>query len=61
MAAADGGGGGGGLLARSEFADALLGTLARLTTAPAAVAAFDDAPLLDPFGKACFAQVACFN
>jgi len=51
------GGGGGGLLAREEFADALFATLARLTTAPCRVASFDDAPLLDDFGKACFASV----
>ena len=49
--------GNGGLLAREEFADALFATLARLTTAPVAVTSFDDAPLLDAFGKACFAQV----
>ena len=47
----------GGLMAREEFADACVATLSRLTTTPCPVTSFDDAPLLDAFGKACFAQV----
>ena len=47
----------GGLVARTEFADALLTTLARVTTSPCQVTSFDDAPLLCEFGKACFGQV----
>ena len=60
MEASEGGhgnGNGGGLLARAEFADALLTTLARVTTTPCQVRSFDDAPLLCEFGKACFGQV----
>ena len=53
----EGSGGGGGLMAREEFADALFATLARLTTTPCRVTTFDDGPLLDDFGKACFASV----
>lgn len=46
-----------GLVAREEIADALMVTLARLTTEPTRVSSFDDAPLLCELGKACFAQV----
>ena len=46
-----------GLLAREEIAEALLSILGGLTTEPARIVNFADAPLLCPFSKLCFAQV----